>query len=707
MLYTLVNLLHNTGRVVLSAGGGLGKSLVLSLVNVETERNESVDSRSKAGGLIKSEAGGQQSSLVQKSGEVLDSSVLSTIGLNLVLELLDDRRLGRNLKGLLGGHVGRHGGVSQSLGSHDSLHVSGPAKLAGSDGSRSVDKLVGHNNLLDLVAKNLLEGGGKGLELLVLSLSLLLLLLGLLKLEVLGDINQLSVIKLLELGHGVLVNGVNHVQNLKVLGLEGVEEGRLLNGLDGLTGDEVNVLLVLGHSGDVVLEGGKLVGRLGGVVSQELGKSLSVLGVLVDTELEVLGEGSVELVELLSVLSNLVEGLNQLLDNVLSDDLQNLVLLQNLSGQVKRQVLGVNNTLDEAHPLGDQLLSVISDEDTLDVKLDVRLLLLGLKEIEGSSLGNEENGSELELTLDGEVLDSKVVLPVVRDRLVEGSVLLGLDLSGVSGPQRLNLVKLLVLGDHLLDLLGLLVLGVLVLDLLNLGVLIFGVGIELLLNLVGRGGIDLNLLGDNKLDGVRDELGVSLDNILDSLLLKVLELVLLHEESQNGTSADSLVDGVESDGELTTGGRLPDVLLVVVVLGDDLDSVSNQEKRVETNTKLTNHGHVGASGESLHEGLGAGLGNCTQVVDEISLSHTDTGISNLKGLEALVGGESDEELGLGLQLLGVGQGLVSDLVQSIGSVGNELSQENLLVGVDGVDDERHQLRDLSCELIGFGLFVGV
>merc|ERR1719220_597477 len=35
---------------------------------------------------------------------------------------------------------------------------------------------------------------------------------------------------------------------------------------------------------------------------------------------------------------------------------------------------------------------------------------------------------------------------------------------------------------------------------------------------------------------------------------------------------------------------------------------------------------------------------------------------------------------------GVGEGLVPDLVEGIGGVGNQLTKEDLFVGVEGVDD---------------------
>jgi len=278
---------------------------------------------------------------------------------------------------------------------------------------------------------------------------------------------------------------------------------------------------VLRHAGDVVGEGGKLITRLGGVESEELGEDGAVLGVLVDTKLEVLGEGAVELVELLLVLSDLLEELKRLLDDVLLDDLHDLVLLKSLTRQVKGKILRVDNTLDEAEPLRDEVGGIVSDEDTSDVELDVVLGLLGLEEIEGSALGNEEDSAELKLTLNGEVLDSEVVLPIVGEGLVEGSILLLGDVLGVASPDGLPklrlsvicgfryvggkgsllLVQLLLLDLGLLDLLGLgLLLLLIIIDLLDLGLLVIALLGDLLGLLIRD--LLLGLLLDVEVDGV-------------------------------------------------------------------------------------------------------------------------------------------------------------------------------------------------------------
>merc|ERR1712072_1208030 len=465
---SLVNLLHGALTRCSRSGSVLLSSLLRGLgllVDVQAQADELVDALGVRGRLLDGEARHEQGGLVEELGDGLDGAVVLAVSLDLLLELLDDRALGRDLEGLLAAHVAGHGGVTEGLGLHDTLHVSGPTELAGTDCAWRANELVGDNDLLDLLAEDVLEGLGQALVLLLLGLTLLLLLLRLLELEVLGDIDQLLAVELLELSESVLINRVNEEEDLEVLGLQGVKEGRLLDSLDRLAGDVVHLLLVLRHASDVVLERGGVITSLSALEAEQLSQGLAVLAVLVDTQLDVLAEGAVELVELLLVLGDLSEELEGLLDNVLADDLHDLVLLKGLTRQVERQVLRVDNTLDEGEPLWDQVGCVISDEDTAHVELDG---LLGLEQVERCALGHEKDGTELKLTLHREVLDGQVVLPVIGERLVEGTVLLLADVLRVTCPDGLGLVELLFLNLALLDLLGLLLVLLLLLFLVNL-----------------------------------------------------------------------------------------------------------------------------------------------------------------------------------------------------------------------------------------------
>merc|ERR1719390_427786 len=177
----------------------------------------------------------------------------------------------------------------------------------------------------------------------------------------------------------------------------------------------------------------------------------------------------VELLEVLRVLLDLAKELDALLDNVLLDHLEDLVLLERLARDVERQVLRVDDALHEGEPLWDEVLAIVHDEDAADVQLDVaRVLLLRLEEVKRRALRHEKDRGELELALDGEVLDGEVLLPVVGERLVEGAVLLLGHLLRLARPDRLLLVHEVPLVRHLLDLLLLLLLLRLLLLLLNL-----------------------------------------------------------------------------------------------------------------------------------------------------------------------------------------------------------------------------------------------
>jgi hypothetical protein len=69
--------------------------------------------------------------------------------------------------------------------------------------------------------------------------------------------------------------------------------------------------------------------------------------------------------------------------------------------------------------------------------------------------------------------------------------------------------------------------------------------------------------------------------------LKEFELILLQEQLNFGAATKSGALGIAGDGEGTASGRAPNVLLIVVVLGHNLDSLRNEVCAVETNTELT------------------------------------------------------------------------------------------------------------------------
>ena len=82
--------------------------------------------------------------------------------------------------------------------------------------------------------------------------------------------------------------------------------------------------------------------------------------------------------------------------------------------------------------------------------------------------------------------------------------------------------------------------------------------------------------------------------------------------------------------------------------------------------------------------LSSRLGNGTKVVDEVSLGHTNTSITDAKDLVFFIGSDANVEILLAVEDGRVCEGLIADFVQGIGAVGDEFTQEDLLVAVEGI-----------------------
>ena len=125
-------------------------------------------------------------------------------------------------------------------------------------------------------------------------------------------------------------------------------------------------------------------------------------------------------------------------------------MLEHLTRDVEWQVFGVDDALDEVQVLGDELFTVVHDEDPADVQLDVVLLFLVLKQVEGGALGDEEEGAELQLSLNREMLHCQMLFPVVGQALVELAILFLADVIWIPCPDGLGLIKLFIFGVFLL-----------------------------------------------------------------------------------------------------------------------------------------------------------------------------------------------------------------------------------------------------------------
>ena len=82
--------------------------------------------------------------------------------------------------------------------------------------------------------------------------------------------------------------------------------------------------------------------------------------------------------------------------------------------------------------------------------------------------------------------------------------------------------------------------------------------------------------------------------------------------------------------------------------------------------------------------LCARLRDGTEVVDEVRLGHTDTGITDGENLVLFVRNDADEEVTARLKDRRVGERRITNLIERIRSIGDNLTKEDLLVAVESV-----------------------
>jgi hypothetical protein len=73
--------------------------------------------------------------------------------------------------------------------------------------------------------------------------------------------------------------------------------------------------------------------------------------------------------------------------------------LESFSGNVKWEIIGINDTFYEGEPFWDEVFTVIHDKNSSDIQLKIILLLLVLKKIKWSSFWHKQKSCKFQLAL--------------------------------------------------------------------------------------------------------------------------------------------------------------------------------------------------------------------------------------------------------------------------------------------------------------------
>src|SRR2546425_1442535 len=468
-----------------------------------------------------------------------------------------------------------------------------------------------------------------------------------------------------------LVDAFRQEQHLDPALAKDFQVRAVFRGEERLRGDVVDLVLSFLHARDVVRERYALLFAvgLGGGKTQELCDPLAAGEVLAHPLLQDAPEFPPETrVLVLLILGEVFEQAEDALGAAGADRLDVAALLQDLARDVERQVVRVDHAAHEAQVRRQQLLGVVHDEDAPHVELEAPALV-PVPQVEGRARGNVEQLHVLLPALDAVVRVGERRVRVVRHVLVELLVLLLADLRFRPRPQGARLVdRLILVGDFLRRLLL----------------------------------VPPHLLHH---DRDRDVIGILPDDLLQLPVREQLGLALA--KGQDDVGAAPFLRR-RFDGVFTA--PVPHVTMPAHRLAgresraarQERNAVGDDEGRIEAHAELPDQPRVLrlVAGERLEELARPGLGDGSDVVDDLLTRHADAVVRHREGPSLLVEGNADLEVGVGAVQGVPGKGLEAQLVGRVGGVRYQLPQEDLLVAVQGVDHEVEQLLDFGLEAQG-------
>ena len=386
----------------------------------------------------------------------------------------------------------------------------------------------------------------------------------------------------------------------------------------------------------------------------------------VSTELDLTAELFPEFLVLLAVVGQ--HGVQLVLDLLFQsvvDQLELVVLLQHLAADIQAQILTVHDALDEAEVIGQQVGALLHDEHAGCVQGQTFLVILGV-EIVGAVAGYEQQGVVVRGALGAADDDTGRVGIIVELLFIEAGVLFVGHFALLLFPDGHHAVQGLQLGVAL-----------------PLGLVILGLGVRFRL---------LALVLALHLDGVAHIVAVLLDDGNNAVFIQEIIVVVglgVRLDVQDDLGAGGVLLGGGHFVAVHAGGLPLPCFIRAIGLGNDRDLVGNHEGGVEAHAELTDDVDVLVLVVFL-EVQRTGVGDGAQILFQFLFGHADAVILDGQDTVILVAGDEDAEIALVHAHGGIGQTLIVELINGIRCVGDQLPQEDLLIGVDGVDHHIHQ-----------------
>ena len=203
----------------------------------------------------------------------------------------------------------------------------------------------------------------------------------------------------------------------------------------------------------------------------------------------------------------------------------------------------------------------------------------------------------------------------------------------------------------------------------------------------------------DQFDRELDIIGVGPDDALDFVGLQVLGRVRLQMQDDFRSPRGELRAILAGGRDFKTGAARrrpgPNLIGPRPATGHD-NAVGDHESGIKADTELSNQaGPILRLLETRNEGFGPGTRDGTEIVDQFLPVHTDAGIGNRQRVFFLVRDDPDFRQFAVTDQRRIGDRLIAQLVACVGSVRDQLAQENVGLRIDRMDHEVQKLGNLG------------
>ena len=198
-------------------------------------------------------------------------------------------------------------------------------------------------------------------------------------------------------------------------------------------------------------------------------------------------------------------------------------------------------------------------------------------------------------------------------------------------------------------------------------------------------------------DREADVVGVGLDDLAQPALFHELVGIGVEVQGHRGAAPGAL-RRLDAEDALAVRRPQPAVILAGLA-GQDVDPVGDHEGRVEPHAELADQGQVllGIAAQPRQEGLRSGAGDGAERLDQLVVVEADAVVDDRERARRPVDDQPDLEVRLALHQPLVGQRRVAQPVAGVRRVGNQLAEEDLLMGVERMRDDIEQPPDFGLE----------